>query len=264
MRLTDWRTRGTGSTLLTVRTATRQLAVRALFFLVFFLAAGHLAAHSFIRPNVPPTSARNSYTVRRPAVSQVYYTPVPGPGSRAWFSFDARQGDVIHFNVGVPFVERLSSLVVRAAMIGPGLSQGVPLSLDYGRLGNAERPEVAALTAEVVALSAENTGAGTGDAGAAAGALDSRRIGAVTFEEGRERRVFHEHFTDTTSWIIVQADVTIPEDGTYYLVTWPVEPLPPESKLWLAIGVKERFTLHDIFRIGHILRTVREFHENPR
>jgi len=88
-------------------------------------------------------------------------------------------------------------------------------------------------------------------------------VGGVAFETSAvaKPRFFHEPFTGTDSWIPLEESLDLPETGTYYVVAWP--PGEPIDKLWVAIGVRERFGLRDILAMPRIVRDVRAFHEVP-
>ena len=72
---------------------------------------------------------------------------------------------------------------------------------------------------------------------------------------------FHEPVTNTDSWILVEHEITIHADGTYYLVAYSDGELPEEAKLWVSIGTVERFGLADFFSLCTTIKNVREFHE---
>jgi len=74
-----------------------------------------------------------------------------------------------------------------------------------------------------------------------------------------EPRFFHEPFTGTDSWILLEASVDLPEPGVYYVVAWA--PTEPADKLWIAIGTREQFGFGDLLSFGTIIQQVRDFHE---
>ena len=76
-----------------------------------------------------------------------------------------------------------------------------------------------------------------------------------------EPDTFYEPVTGTNSIILVEATISVPASGRYYLVAFSDEPLPENAKLWVAIGTKERFGLKELFGLGRIRKDVREFHE---
>ena len=85
--------------------------------------------------------------------------------------------------------------------------------------------------------------------------------GALVFEARGEPREFHEEFTGTSSWIVMEQEYVLPSSGTWYVVAFSDVAASDNDKLWLAIGTKERFGLGDLFRLGSIRRFVRKFHE---
>ena len=85
--------------------------------------------------------------------------------------------------------------------------------------------------------------------------------GALVFEARGEPREFHEEFTGTSSWIVIEQEYVLPSSGTWYVVAFSERDASDGDKLWLAIGTMERFDLCDLFRFGSIKRFVREFHE---
>jgi hypothetical protein len=86
-------------------------------------------------------------------------------------------------------------------------------------------------------------------------------VGGRIFSPEGEPRFFHEEFTGTDSWILIETTVRLPATGRFYVVAYPEESSPPGDKLWVAIGTKERFGLADLLSFGKIKRFVRSFHE---
>ena len=72
-------------------------------------------------------------------------------------------------------------------------------------------------------------------------------------------RAFHEPFTATDSWILVERTLTLPSAGSGYIVAWDPEARP--GKLWVAVGEKESFGLADLFRFVGWRASARAFHE---
>jgi len=85
--------------------------------------------------------------------------------------------------------------------------------------------------------------------------------GATVFVPRGEPRVFHEEFTGTTSWIVLDEEFTLPRAGTWYLVAYPVDRTAAQDKMWMSIGTREVFGLSDILGFFSIRSFVREFHE---
>jgi len=72
-------------------------------------------------------------------------------------------------------------------------------------------------------------------------------------------RAFHEPFTNTDSWILVESWVSLPSAGTYHIVA-ASEPSAAD-KLWISVGRREVFGIADVFSLPEVIRDVREFHE---
>ncbi len=66
---------------------------------------------------------------------------------------------------------------------------------------------------------------------------------------------------------MLQQTVHLPQAGRYDLVAFSLpdgEHLDPLwGKLWIAIGVREKFGLSDIVKLPSVVRDVRAFHEVP-
>ena len=72
-------------------------------------------------------------------------------------------------------------------------------------------------------------------------------------------RSFHEPFTGTDSWILVEQTLTLPSSGSGYIVAWDPEERP--GKLWVAVGKREAFGLADLFRFFGWRASAKAFHE---
>ena len=72
-------------------------------------------------------------------------------------------------------------------------------------------------------------------------------------------RAFHEPFTGTDSWILVERTLTLSSAGSGYIVAWDPDARP--GKLWVAVGKKEAFGLADLFRFFSWRSQAQAFHE---
>ena len=162
-------------------------------------------------------------------VSQVIYTEITPELPQSWLFVETDGAFDLYVSVGVPRIERLSGFRPALAVIGPGLP-------------DIELPE----TVEV-------------PDGAGAVLL---RTSAID-----EPDVFYEPVTGTGSWILLRQTVRLPHAGRYDVVAFSL----PEGetgetlsgKLWMAIGVREKFGLRDILSLPRTMREVRAFHESP-
>ena len=186
---------------------------------IFFCIATSVLAHRPIFSDLAANDPNTAVWVDRPDVSQVIYRPLDADHRQVWLAFKARAGFDLFVQLGVPVLDRLMDYRPSMAVIGPGLEQ-------------AEVPF--------------DVPAGMGVAVFATDTVESPRF-------------FHEHFTKTDSRILRSETLTLPKDGTYYLVAF--EPNNQPGKLWLALGTKERFGFADLFQFGAWRKTVQSFHE---
>jgi len=76
-------------------------------------------------------------------------------------------------------------------------------------------------------------------------------------------RFFHEPFTGTDSWILLEETVPLSEPGTYFLVA--SAPPAEADKVWVSVGRREAFGVADVLSFPSVVRRVRAFHEvGPR
>jgi len=84
--------------------------------------------------------------------------------------------------------------------------------------------------------------------------------GAETWDtESHTPRFFHERFTGTDSWILLEERVSLPARGRYCLVGYLPE--GQVGKFWLAIGTREEWGAMDLGRLPSWTARVRRFHE---
>lgn len=122
------------------------------------------------------------------------------------FTFKAEAGQDLHAGIQIPAVDGLEEYEVQAALFGPGLPEADPAALP------PDHPE---------------------------------DLGALVFPSGKSAGYF-EPFTLTNYWGRQEIDVSLPADGTYYLLVWQPENKP--GKYVLDTGRAEVFEPGDIFR----------------
>ena len=152
-------------------------------------------------------------------LSRVVYHEVTEAAPSLWLTFDISEPQSLYVSLGLPLLDRLDDYRPAFAVLGPGLPAN-DLPID------------------------------------APGGL-----GGLLFEtdEVTEPEVFHEPFSGTTSWILREEDVELPEAGTYFIVAFV--PSGETGKLWLAPGDREEFSLADIAELSGVLGEVQAFHE---
>ncbi|MGD2143973.1 MAG: hypothetical protein PVF54_05790 [Anaerolineae bacterium] len=183
------------------------------------LAASSASAHRPLFPGVPPTSADTAAVVERPYLSQVMYHEVAEGGERMWLTFEGEAGQELFLQIGLPVIDRLRDLRPVVALVGPGLPEA-PLPFPVPN----------------------GCGAETWDT-----------------EETHTPRFFHERFTGTDSWILLEERVSLPAGGQYYLVGYL--PSGETGKFWLALGTSEEWGVTDVGRLPPWTARVRRFHE---
>jgi uncharacterized protein (TIGR03382 family) len=82
--------------------------------------------------------------------------------------------------------------------------------------------------------------------------------GAQVFTPDAEPQRFDEPFSGTSSWILVEERVVLPEGGPAWLVAF--QPDGTVARLWVAVGEIERFDQDDWDRIADLMDDVRAFH----
>jgi len=155
-------------------------------------------------------------------LSRVVYHNVTEAASQLWLTFAISEPQSLRVSLGVPFIERLAEFRPAFGVFGPGMPD-LTVPLDVP--------------------------AGLG------GAL-------FATDDVVDPEVFHEPFSGTSSWILAEEDVELPEAGTYYIAAYV--PSGDSGKLWLAPGAREEFSLRDIAELREILPDVRAFHEVSR
>jgi hypothetical protein len=152
-------------------------------------------------------------------LSRVIYHEITEAAPSLWLTFEVDEPQSLFVSLGLPLLDRLESFRPAFAVLGPGLP-AIELPIEV--------PE---------------------------------GLGGVLFEtdEVAEPEVFYEPFSRTSSWILREEHVDLPEAGTYFIIAFV--PSGETGKLWVAPGDREEFTLGDIIELSGILGEVRAFHE---
>jgi hypothetical protein len=198
----------------------------ALFLVGFFLLGSAVAfAHRPLPFGEIYADPQHALKIEDIHISQVIYYELTPQSPELWLTLDAKQGDQLYVGIGVPVIEELEDYRPSLVLLGPGMPD---VDLPF------EIPP---------------------------------GLGGVHVEAAKndEPEVFHEHFTDTRSWVLLREYLSLPETGRYYLVAY--SPSGLLAKLWVTVGRKEVYGMSDILGLPGVLREVREFHEekgNPR
>lgn len=151
-------------------------------------------------------------------ISKVVYQELTPEGKQSWIKINAQKGEELYFQIGVPYLRYLREYSPSLALVNSGIADDVGSASDLS--------------------------------------MDGVEVfhSATTLE----RTIFHERFTDTTSWILLEALVELPEEGDYYLVSFSPEEIP--GKLWISIGRQESFGPGDLARLPFVISDVKSFH----
>ena len=178
------------------------------------------------RPTFGPGfgSLPNAYPVEDPEVSIVVYSPLTCQESQVWLSLDAEPGFPLYLQLGVPQIERLTEWRPTLALLAPGLPDATEL-----------------LPFEVP---------------------DGLGVTLFQTESVTDPGSFFEPFSGTSSWVLAEATVTLPQGGPAYVVAW--DPGGYSGKLWVATGTIEDFANVDPSNFVTWMEQVNNFHETGR
>jgi hypothetical protein len=196
--------------------------MRIKFFctIVFFVLSTQLVlAHQPTMSDGTAIGFDSAITLDDIQLSRVFYHEVTEAAPSIWLTFEVDQPQSLYVSLGLPLLDRLENYRPAFAVLGPGLPN-LELPIDV--------PD---------------------------------GLGGLLFETDAvtEPEVFYEPFSRTTSWILREEYVDLPEAGTYFIVAFV--PSGETGKLWLAPGDREEFGLGDIISLGGVLGDVRAFHE---
>ncbi len=135
------------------------------------------------------------------------------------FYFEGKQGETFRGGIQIPDIPALKNYGLSVALFGPGFPQPEESDLP------PEHPE---------------------------------GLGAVLYPSAATED-FYEPFTQARYWGRQQFSLTLPADGTYYIVVWQPEGKP--GKYVMDTGYAERFGLFDIFLFPVWWARVALFHE---
>lgn len=195
---------------------------RTAFFAVVLALSMSTSAlgHQPIVSDGSANSAATAISLGDINVSRVVYHEVTGAAPRLWLTFESKVDQQLYVQLGLPQIERLADYRPSVAILGPGLPA---IDLPF------------------------ETPAGMG------GLL-------LSSTDVTEPKAFDEPFSGTSSWILFEQDVALPQAGTYFIVAF--DPAGQPGKLWVATGREERFELDEVAALPDVLQQVRAFHES--
>jgi hypothetical protein len=202
---------------------TRRVMKAGFLLLVLFVGSACLPqqanAHRPIFTEDKATGPDTAIPIKDPQISQVVYREITKDSSQVWLAFEVPKDFKLFVQIGVPAIDRLKDFRPAMAIVGPGLPDNDP---------PFTLPK---------------------DAGAK----------VLLTKEVAKPRFFHEHFTNTDSWILRGETVVLPKAGRYYLAGY--SPDKQTGKLWLSVGKKESFSLEDLKDFPRWTKKIQAFHE---
>jgi hypothetical protein len=169
-------------------------------------------------------SPESAYLVEDPTVSIVVYSEITCQEPQLWMNVDAEPGFPVYLQLGVPELPRLKDWRPSIALLAPGLPAPTEkLPFDV--------PEGMGIT-----------------------------MFPTTAVE--EPGMFFEPFSGTSSWVLVEETVILPEGGPALVVAW--DPGGYTGKLWMATGTIEDFANVDPSNFVLWMEQVNNFHETGR
>lgn len=149
---------------------------------------------------------------------------------QTWLALDAPTPNFqLYVGIGVPQIERFSSLRARVAVLGPGLPPAPP------QLPFIVPEGMGALVLDSM-----------GDQSSCAHLENANMIQSTSVRNGRCR--FFEPYTQSLSWVILDKNLTLVEPGRHYVVAFPQ---PARSgKLWISVS---DWSMREDFRTQYML-----------
>jgi len=176
-------------------------------------------AHKPIFTDEKGIDPETAVRVERPDLSQVIYRQLNKDIQQFWLTVDAQKDFELLVQIGIPVIDRLKTFRPSLAVLGPGLPE---ISLPF---------------------------------------IIPKDTGGIHYstKEVEKPRFFHEHYTQTDSWILRTETVRLPVSGKYYVVVY--SPSQQDGKFWVSVGDKEEFTQSDWGNFEEWKKKIQKFHE---
>jgi hypothetical protein len=182
-----------------------------LAFLLSFIILFYFApadAHKPIQSDGKNLSFENALIIPDHKISWVIYEELDANQNK-FYSFEAKQGESFYASIVIPKLERLETYKPSLAIIGEGI-----------QIQNIHKIDTDLPAGGIVVYDYD---------------------GIIPSEE------FYEPFGQATYWERQEVEISIPEDGTYYIVVFDLQGLP--GKYSLAVGTIEDFSMVDFFTV---------------
>ena len=152
-------------------------------------------------------------------ISKVIYQNITNNSPESWIKFHGIKEETLHIQIGLPKINRLHNYRPAIALLK---YNDVYL---YGNIESIPKTEV---------LKYQTT-------------------------DIKNPQISHEPFTNTTSWILFEENITLPETGNYFLTSF--SEISGSGKLWIAIGEEESLGISDLGKLSTSVSEIRTFHE---
>ena len=179
-------------------------------------------AHVPFMANDEHPTMQSALMIENITTSKVIYQIITNSTFESWIQFEGRAGDILYVQLGIPYIDELENYRPSVAILPPSR---------FPKLVDVDHDGIQGESLHVL----NSTG--------------------IIHPE-----IFHERFTNTNSWILVEQTVNLAETGTYFIVSF--SPNNEPGKLWLAVGREERFGPSDIAKLPSLIVEVRKFHES--
>ena len=203
---------------------------RFLFLIVFFAVILTVFAHKPIFDEEFHGDFESALMIKDAQVSQITYHEFSEQEPVFWVKFLGTKDEEIQIVLNVPYLERFSDLNVYMALFRQ-VSDNLDSSLE-----------------EVVAIDLPFE-------------KPDDYEGIIFYSGLYQREFFHEPFSNTNSWFVLRQKFTPSETGVYYAAIWPEDTFSDGGKIGFSIGILERFTIADLFKLPEWIEGIREFHE---
>ncbi|MBH75061.1 MAG: hypothetical protein CL896_04635 [Dehalococcoidia bacterium] len=152
-------------------------------------------------------------------ISSVVYQTIHDNSPESWIKFDGIKGETLYFQMGVPKLSRLQNY----------------------------RPDVVLFTySDIEHRKYTDT-------------IQKDKGLRYSSYNIKNPEIFHEPFTNTTSWVLFEKNLVLPETGTYFLTSFSEQ--SQTGKLWIAIGKEESFGISDLGKLPASISQIRSFYE---
>ncbi len=186
----------------------KKLELACLFSFIVFFYFAPADAHKPIQSDGKNLTFENALIIPDHQISWVIYEELEAYQTK-FYSFEAKQGESFYTSIVIPKLERLETYKPSLAIIGEGI-----------QIQNIHKIDTELPPGGVVVYDYD---------------------GIIPSEE------FYEPFGQASYWERQEIKISIPEDGTYYIVVFDLQGFP--GKYSLAVGTIEDFSLIDFFTV---------------